>query len=115
MASKTRYHAAVGAKATSIWHPPLQGTLKLNVDAAFDLNTHRAGGGWILRDHLGFCLGGKLMDLGVVASSLMAEALSIREALSWVKTRDLTTAIQIESDSMTTIQALQRPDMISNF
>ncbi|XP_037495257.1 uncharacterized protein LOC119370680 [Jatropha curcas] len=87
--------------------PPLQ-HLKINVDASFDINSKVAGAGWIVEDSVGWCKGGKIMSLGFVSNALMAEVLSIREVLSWLKEKNFEGAMHIESDSLPAIQALQR-------
>lgn len=85
------------------------------MDAAMFEHESRCGFGAILMDHQGQFIeaisGGRASDY----SSAMAEAIGIREALSWIKTRGWTSVV-LEADSLQVIQAIRLPEiMISPF
>ena len=76
------------------------------MDGAVFSDDGKVGFGWILRDHIGvFCAAGQGSSYGPSEASL-DEALSMREALSWLKHRSLTKII-IESDSLDLVQSLR--------
>ncbi|XP_019161131.1 PREDICTED: uncharacterized protein LOC109157746 [Ipomoea nil] len=67
------------------WQRPMLERCKLNVDAAFNGYNGRAGFGWVLRDAHGAFLAAMAAPYGVAEDARMAEALGVREALSWLK------------------------------
>lgn len=67
------------------WRPPQDGVLKINVDASFIKNSLTSIVGMVLRDHTASFLAGKNLSFATPDTAFEAEALSIREALSWIK------------------------------
>ncbi|KDP40240.1 hypothetical protein JCGZ_02238 [Jatropha curcas] len=66
----------------------------------------RETAGWIVRDCAGRCMGGPAMKLGRVTSAAIAEAIGVREALSWLKQRYQGQRLLLENDNLLMIQAL---------
>ncbi|XP_073153987.1 uncharacterized protein [Henckelia pumila] len=90
------------------WLKPPYPSLKCNVDAALFENPPRMGFGCILRDHLGLVVAA---IHGVILGSFSpstAEALGIREALSWIKDTNVSNVI-VESNALVVINALINP------
>lgn len=63
--------------------------------------------GMVLRDHCGMFLEGRTVSLTQAADVLEAEALGIREALSWVKNME-GRKVMVESDSLLAVSAINR-------
>ncbi|KAJ9183789.1 hypothetical protein P3X46_007599 [Hevea brasiliensis] len=87
------------------WQPPDAG-LKCNVDACFDAATGLAGVGLVIRDSNGQFVEGMCKSLGYDQNSLNAEAMRVREALSWVKGRLFNMPLVMEMDCLMVKQAL---------
>lgn len=96
------------------WTKPKPGWSKLNVDAALDVTSGKMGVGWILRDDQGRFLNAVSCPWNGVFSPKEAEALAIREALSWSKMHNLD-YMQIETDSLLTVQGLSHLEFVSSF
>ena len=67
------------------WSISVIGTLKCNFDASLFTNPHRSGYGCVVRDNNGSFVSGMHGSISGKFTPLMAEALSVREALSWLK------------------------------
>ncbi|XP_031106138.1 uncharacterized protein LOC116010768 [Ipomoea triloba] len=87
------------------WKKLKTGWSKLNVDAAIDANSGRMGFGWILRDDNGHFKAARCTPWNGVFSPKEAEAVAIREALSWIKSSRLDHVI-LETDALTVVQCL---------
>lgn len=84
---------------------PISGMLKCNIDASIISRERKAGIGCVLRNHLGeFIAAGQNVFLGLEDPSL-AEAMAVREALSWVKNLSLCNVL-FESDALLVVKAL---------
>ncbi|XP_058733327.1 uncharacterized protein LOC131604930 [Vicia villosa] len=87
------------------WNPPLEGRLKCNVDAGFNIIRGSTNRGWCIRDHLGhFISAGTAWDFGSFPI-LEAEALALKEAILSAIDLHLEYVI-FESDSQNTIHAI---------
>ncbi|XP_058775495.1 uncharacterized protein LOC131649754 [Vicia villosa] len=87
------------------WRPPLEGRLKCNVDAGFNINRGTTNRGWCIRDHMGnFISAGTAWDFGSFPI-LEAEALALKEAIRSAIDLHLEYVI-FESDSQNTIHAI---------
>ncbi|CAH9146819.1 unnamed protein product [Cuscuta epithymum] len=96
-----RAHPVQQGRAT--WSRSLQGAWKLNVDAGTRANS--CGLGWCLRDTEGQFVAGVSKPWPGRLSSLGAELVGIREALSWLKDfGDI--AVEVESDSVGVISEI---------
>ncbi|CAH9135001.1 unnamed protein product, partial [Cuscuta epithymum] len=86
------------------WKRPEEGRLKLNTDASV-LPGNISGLGWVVRDSGGFFVAGGVNTCHG-CSPAVAEALSIREALSWLKQQGWDN-IDVESDSIQIISRIK--------
>lgn len=102
MAASSRKQAAgfrYKREGVAIWQKPLQGWLTCNVDAAVKLHESNSSFGCVLRNDDGIFVaayGGKLE--GIVDPKI-AEAMTFREALSWLKNRN-SSQVYIELDCL---------------
>ncbi|XP_073137676.1 uncharacterized protein [Henckelia pumila] len=87
------------------WHKPPRNILKCNVDAAILPNPPHVGVDSILRDHHGIVIASSQGRIHGLQDPATAEALAIREALSWLKNFNFFSII-VESDSLVVIDAL---------
>nr|GMD43941.1 ATP-dependent DNA helicase SRS2-like protein At4g25120 [Ipomoea batatas] len=96
------------------WTKPPQGFLKLNVDAAINKQDARMGFGCVLRDELGHFIAARGSPWRGYYSAKEAEAVAIRESLTWIKTLNVDKII-IETDSLQVTQALESNPRDSSF
>lgn len=89
-----------------LWKLPLLNSVKGNTDAAIFEETGFYSYVFIARDHNGDMITAKTFCLRGRPSPEMAEALGIREALSWIKSADHDNVI-LESDCLQIIQAIR--------
>ncbi|KAJ8767793.1 hypothetical protein K2173_020733 [Erythroxylum novogranatense] len=89
------------------WMLPPEGTLKLNANSMFQHNSGVTGAGWILRDHLGCRVGGGMCNSGMAANPVLAEAIGLREALSWLKGAFTNSLVDVEVDCLELVVAIQ--------
>ncbi|XP_031127549.1 uncharacterized protein LOC116029641 [Ipomoea triloba] len=87
------------------WSKPQLGLLKLNVDAAIDKPHSKMGFGCVLRNDQGHFVAARGSQWSGAYNSREAEAVAIRESLSWVKSHDFDNII-IETDSLQVVQGL---------
>lgn len=100
-----------GTKFSSRWSPPEVGALKINVDASVRAGSDTFLVGMVLRDYEGVFVAGKTISIQASGSIFEAEAIGVREALSWVKDQNLQNKrVYIESDSQLTARAIQSGD-----
>lgn len=91
------------------WRPPQNGILRINVDASFVKNSPACTVGMVLRDHTGAFLAGKNVSFTTPDIVFEAEALGVREALSWIKERRLQShRIELEIDSLLVVHSLSK-------
>ena len=91
----------------SRWYPPIEGELKINVDASFYMDSSSCIVGMVLRDHNGSFVAGKNLSFVNPTTAFEAEAVGVREALSWIKEQHLHTCkIKLESDSLVVVQSI---------
>jgi len=90
---------AVGDSSSSLtsWTPPTSHQLKCNVDAAIFYDG--AGFGVVVRDHTGRFVAAHCARLGCGRDPYLAEAMAVREALSWLMANSFSNFI-LESDSL---------------
>lgn len=87
------------------WRPPPAGMVKVNCDAALFEQQHATGVGWVMRDSSGKFLATAGCLWHTLYDPLVAEAMSIREALSWIKDRRLSN-VQVETECLIAAQAI---------
>ncbi|KAM6545766.1 hypothetical protein CsatB_026502 [Cannabis sativa] len=99
---------------------PSLGESKVNCDAA-RFFWRKDGLGWIARDHAGLCFAAAAVKLRGEIDPVVAEALSMKEALSWVKSflgegrtvEDFCpTALILESDCLVLVNAINSKSYI---
>lgn len=88
--------------------PPV-GSLKVNCDAALFKSHGVTSLAWVIRDHEGQFVNAISRLVPGLIDSTVAEAMSVREALSWLKEHDLT-HIKLEIDTLLVVQAINRND-----
>ncbi|XP_019160455.1 PREDICTED: uncharacterized protein LOC109157025 [Ipomoea nil] len=96
------------------WARPESGRLKLNTDASLDASTESMSLGWVLRDHEGVFLAAKNMHLQGIYTVNKAEAIGLREALSWLKGMGMG-GVDVEMDSQNVFYSLSNPSFSSTF
>ncbi|CAI9773810.1 unnamed protein product [Fraxinus pennsylvanica] len=96
------------------WYPPADGSLKINTDAAIFENQGGAGFGLVIRDSRGSFVAAKIIPVRGITDPLIAEALGVREALSWLKVRFPAVQI-IEMDSLLVYNALQKYEVDNSY
>ncbi|XP_031105317.1 uncharacterized protein LOC116010174 [Ipomoea triloba] len=87
------------------WSKPQAGFLKLNVDAAINKEIAQMGFGHVLRDDNGAFVAARGVPWRGVFSPREAEAVAVREALSWIKNLHYD-KVYVETDSLLVMQAL---------
>lgn len=84
-------HGAVGDR---VWTKPLVGWVKMNVDAAV-YQCNSIGVGWVLRDVHGKFLGARCKRMKGAWRPHEADAISLKEAMSWVKEMQITHCVSV--------------------
>lgn len=112
--ARTRFKRSLGTnvyqptKHAVKWQPPSNGVLKLNVDASFRSDKENFSLGMVIRDSNGDFVEGRTMCKAPVSSVFEAEAVGVKEALSWVKSKGLTDqVVEVETDSMLVVLGLR--------
>ena len=92
------------------WVKPKEDWLKCNVDAAIFEAEKRMGTGYVIRDHNGVFLVAKMLSKEHSSACIrLVEALSLGEALSWIKDLKMQ-KIHVEVDALLIVQALSSPN-----
>ncbi|XP_060965512.1 uncharacterized protein LOC133034440 [Cannabis sativa] len=95
------------------WIKPQINSIKINVDAAIFERQNRFGSALVVRDHHGMLIECRTkLHIGNIAPSI-AEALSFREALSWIKDQNYNEA-WVETDCLVVVQALRNSTILSS-
>lgn len=97
----------------SIWSKPPTGYLKINVDAGIDFTARKMGLGMVIRDSDGDLIAARMIPWPTVYEPGEAEALTIREALKWIKSFSLD-RIQVESDCLQVVNAIHNCHLLSS-
>ncbi|KAL9691436.1 hypothetical protein QQ045_011859 [Rhodiola kirilowii] len=87
------------ANFSSIWSPPPQGVIKINIDGAWEVNPRRAVLGIVARDHLGVVLWLKAMHGMKGMCSSEVEGLAFLQALNLALSLEVKEAF-FETDSL---------------
>nr|GMC71359.1 uncharacterized protein LOC109155154 [Ipomoea batatas] len=96
------------------WEKPPQDWYKLNVDAAINSTSRATGLGCILRNSRGEFVAARETKWYGCYQSKLAEAISIREALLWLKEMQFDRVL-VETDALLVIQGLKDHDSNSSF
>lgn len=104
----------VRQSTTAKWIKPPSGWLKMNTDAAIDIQGKKVGLGLVLRDSEGSLVAAVATNWSGDYHPKIAEPISVSEALKWLKDRRLN-HVQIETDSLLVIQGLTNSSTVSYF
>ncbi|KAM6585542.1 hypothetical protein CsatB_012544 [Cannabis sativa] len=96
-----------------LWTKPGNNHIKINVDAALFPQEHSYGYGIVARDSTGHLIEAKTGYFEGDLDASTVEALSIKEALSWIKSKNWQN-VEIESDSMISVQGIRGNQMINS-
>ncbi|XP_019200084.1 PREDICTED: uncharacterized protein LOC109193683 [Ipomoea nil] len=89
----------------SLEKKPHTGMLKINVDATLDTNNKKMGFGYVIRDSTGHFLYARCLPWPSIFRPNEAEAIGIREALTWIKDSNLDN-IQVESGCLLLVNGI---------
>lgn len=106
--AKEEQHSERSAVQKQTWCKPPEGWVKVNIDAACYPECDYITVGCVMRDECGMFLRARSNVISGVRTPLEAEALSMREALSWIKGWRTIKCV-FESDSKLVIDAFQAP------
>ncbi|XP_074362434.1 uncharacterized protein LOC141702707 [Apium graveolens] len=99
-------------KQSSKWMPLEEGALKINVDASVFPGSSTFTMGLVIRDSQGTFVTGKNISFHAVDSVFEAEAIGVKEALSWIKARHLHhTNVLVKTNSLLAIQGINNMTM----
>ncbi|KAL8097023.1 uncharacterized protein LOC141684882 [Apium graveolens] len=96
----------VASDGVSLWVKPQEDTIKVSVDAAVFSDFSAFGIGMVARNSSGHLVQAKAKLFQEMATPALAEAMAIKEALSWTK-QEQWEKVVIESDSLVAIQAIR--------
>lgn len=98
---------SVGRTRDCRWIPPEADMFKLNVDASLFPGAGSFAIGTVVHDHHGTFIVGRTSRFLAPGSVLEAEAIGIKEALSWFVVQNLNgSSLQIEMDSLLAARAI---------
>ncbi|KAM6573212.1 hypothetical protein CsatA_017292 [Cannabis sativa] len=96
----------VAGDGVESWCAPQRNQVKVNVDASLFGVDQSYGIGMVARDDHGFFLEGVTKKFSGVVRPEIAEAISFREALSWIKNQRWNQVV-VETDCLIVVQALR--------
>lgn len=96
------------------WRCPPLGFSKFNTDAALFIAPNRFSYSVVARNHEGKLVEARVKCRAGHIDSDATEALSIKEALSWIKTQNLHQVV-IESDSLVTVQSIRNKTKLLSY
>uniref|UniRef100_A0A803QPV3 Reverse transcriptase n=1 Tax=Cannabis sativa TaxID=3483 RepID=A0A803QPV3_CANSA len=115
ISSDSSWPILMAADVSEQWTPPNGISVKINVDAAMFNDGRSFGLGMVARNSDGLLIAGRMKYTAVQVEVAVAEAIGIREVLSWLK-ENRWPQVYIETDSLCVVQAIHSStDMISLF
>ncbi|KAL8096143.1 hypothetical protein AgCh_037190, partial [Apium graveolens] len=102
----SRYPNLVEGDGNELWVAPQIEYMKISADAALFSEYNASVLALIARDDHGDLVKARTQYLPGMVSSIMAEALAIKEVLSWIKSKGWRKVV-VESDCLTAIQAIR--------
>ncbi|KAL8118289.1 hypothetical protein AgCh_015995 [Apium graveolens] len=102
----SRYPNLIEGDEKEFWVAPQIKYMKISADAANFSEYNASGLAFIARDDHGDLVQARTQYLSGIVSSTMAEVLAIKEALSWIKSKDRSKVV-VESDCLTAIRAIR--------
>lgn len=101
-------------KGDVVWSKPSSDLVRINVDVAVSSSYLQNSLGFVLRDSAGLLIKVRASCLPVRYLPREAEAIGVREALSWLKEEGLDNFI-VETYSFQVVQAISHPCVVSPF
>ncbi|XP_062076333.1 uncharacterized protein LOC133781375 [Humulus lupulus] len=101
-----------GARS-EFWIKPGTNQIKINVDATLFQQESSYGFGLVARDSSGRLIEAKTCYQGGVFPDEVVEAMGIKEALSWIKSKNWHN-VEIETDSMLSVQSIRSNQIMSS-
>ncbi|KAL8131281.1 hypothetical protein AgCh_007272 [Apium graveolens] len=102
----SRYHNFIEGDGKEFWVAPQSEYMKISADAATFLEYNASGLAFVVRDDHGELLQAHTKLLPGLVSAAMAEAVVIKEVISWIK-RTGCSKVVVESDSLIVVQAIR--------
>lgn len=96
------------------WVAPKDNKVKVNTDAAIFSSTNCYSFAFIVRNHEGALVEAQSRCCPGNAKPEIAEALGIREALSWLKEHDHSD-VDVETDCLVPVQAIRGPSILLSY
>lgn len=96
------------------WMTPDQNTVKINCDAATFEDSNCYSSAFVVRNDRGEVLEARSKCRVVSISPDIAEAMGVREALSWTKESNHQNVV-IETDCLVVVQAMRASDLLSSY
>ncbi|XP_062075810.1 uncharacterized protein LOC133779929 [Humulus lupulus] len=96
------------------WSPPTENKIKVNCDAALFASPQSFSFSCIARDFRGQMLEAIVKNVRGSVSPEVAEALGIKEALSWIKTNRWNN-VEVESDCLIAVQAIRSSSILYSY
>ncbi|KAM6558077.1 hypothetical protein CsatA_027316 [Cannabis sativa] len=103
---ETSWTGLQSGDGAELWCPPMENSIKINVDAAMFSEANSYGIGLVARDRHSPLLEARTECFIGRVNPEVAEAISVREALSWIKNRNWPRVV-VETDCLTVVQALR--------
>ncbi|XVF59440.1 hypothetical protein PTKIN_Ptkin07bG0276100 [Pterospermum kingtungense] len=95
-------HVGLFQDSSFRWEPPMEGYIKINVDAALQVHSSSATVGVVFRDNAGVIQGSAATSLQNICSPLAAELLAILYGLQLAKELDFG-EVMVESDCLVAV------------
>ncbi|KAM6555534.1 hypothetical protein CsatB_002553 [Cannabis sativa] len=112
---ETSWTGLQSGDGAELWCPPTENSIKINVDAAMFNGGNSYGIGLVARDRHSPLVEARMECFLDRVNPEVAEAIGVREALSWIKNRNWPRVV-VETDCLTVVQALRSSvHMISLF
>ncbi|XP_063943440.1 uncharacterized protein LOC108208212 [Daucus carota subsp. sativus] len=115
MSTQALYQDVKHGDGAISWVRPKKDVVKITIDAALFAESSKYGIGLLARDDKGDVIQGRSEVFQGVVLQEFAEAIAVKEALSWVKGREWREVV-VESDCLAVVQAIRsNVDMRSPF
>ena len=98
----------------AIWEKPQASWVKCNTDGAVFSTAQKLGYGWVVQDEKGQMIVASGRSFARPLDGALAEAISVREALSWLKSSPFGQII-VEIDSMQVSQTISDSQSAPNY
>lgn len=96
------------------WEKPPDGLLKINVDAALDIPSRKAGIGLVIRNSTGNFIAARMIPLMDVFKPDEAEAIGVKEALKWLEEKHIDD-VQVETDCLKVFNGVCTDFLVTSF